>query len=222
MVGPPVSVRTCPARLCPLPRSSTPRPTRRRCWRPTRSCRSCRRTPPRPAFRSRPATSPWPAASSPRSPTGCPRTSASHDALAELGELAKRPEANIIKLPNVSASIPQLKAAVAELQEQGYDLPAYPDEPQTDDERDARARYDKVKGSAVNPVLREGNSDRRAPESVKQYARNHPHSMGAWSGDSRTSVATMDDGDFRHSEQSVVLEADDTLRIEHVGDRRRP
>ena len=151
------------------------------------------------------------------SPTACPRTSAPHDALAELGELAKRPEANIIKLPNVSASIPQLKAAVAELREQGYDLPAYPDEPQTDDERDARARYDKIKGSAVNPVLREGNSDRRAPESVKQYARNHPHSMGAWSADSRTSVATMDDGDFRHSEQSVVLEADDTLRIEHVG-----
>ena len=139
-----------------------------------------------------------------------------HDALAELGELVKRPEANIIKLPNVSASIPQLKAAVAELKEQGYDLPAYPDEPQTDDERDTRSRYDKLKGSAVNPVLREGNSDRRAPESVKQYARNHPHSMGAWSGDSRTSVATMDDGDFRHSEQSVVLEADDTLRIEHV------
>ncbi len=146
-----------------------------------------------------------------------PEDQRTHDALAELGELAKRPEANIIKLPNVSASIPQLKAAVAELKEQGYDLPAYPDEPQTDDERDARARYDKIKGSAVNPVLREGNSDRRAPESVKQYARNHPHSMGAWSGDSRTSVATMDDGDFRHSEQSVVLEADDTLRIEHVG-----
>ena len=107
------------------------------------------------------------------------------DALAELGDLAKRPEANIIKLPNVSASVPQLKAAVAELQAQGYDLPAYPDEPKTDDERDARARYDKVKGSAVNPVLREGNSDRRAPESVKQYARNHPHSMGAWTADSQ-------------------------------------
>ena len=139
------------------------------------------------------------------------------DALAELGELAKRPEANIIKLPNISASIPQLKAAVAELRDQGYDLPAYPDEPRTDDERDARARYDKVKGSAVNPVLREGNSDRRAPESVKQYARNHPHSMGAWSPDSRTNVATMTDGDFRHSEQSVVIAADDNLRIEHVG-----
>ena len=139
------------------------------------------------------------------------------DHLAELGELAKRPEANIIKLPNISASIPQLKAAIAELREQGYDLPAYPDEPATDEERDARARYDKLKGSAVNPVLREGNSDRRAPDSVKQYARTHPHSMGAWSSDSRTSVATMGDGDFRHSEKSVVLPADDILRIEHVG-----
>ena len=147
-----------------------------------------------------------------------PEDQRTSDALAELGELAKRPEANIIKLPNVSASIPQLKAAVAELRAQGYDLPAYPDEPKTDDERDARARYDKVKGSAVNPVLREGNSDRRAPESVKQYARNHPHSMGAWTADSRTNVATMDDGDFRHSEQSVVIDADDTLRIEHVAE----
>jgi isocitrate dehydrogenase len=145
-----------------------------------------------------------------------PERQRTSDALAELGELAKRPEANIIKLPNVSASVPQLKAAIAELREQGYDLPAYPDEPKTDDERDARARYDKVKGSAVNPVLREGNSDRRAPESVKQYARNHPHSMGAWSSDSRTNVATMDDGDFRHSEQSVVMGTDDSLRIEHV------
>ena len=140
------------------------------------------------------------------------------DSLAELGALAKRPEANIIKLPNVSASIPQLKAAVAELQAQGYELPAYPDEPKTDDDRDARARYDKIKGSAVNPVLREGNSDRRAPESVKQYARKHPHSMGAWTADSRTNVATMADGDFRHSEQSAVMEADDTLRIEHVAE----
>jgi len=140
------------------------------------------------------------------------------DALAELGALAKRPEANIIKLPNISASIPQLKAAVAELRALGYDLPAYPDEPRTDEERDVRARYDKVKGSAVNPVLREGNSDRRAPESVKQYARKHPHSMGAWSPDSRTNVATMSQGDFRHSEKSVVIPADDDLRIEHVAD----
>ena len=113
------------------------------------------------------------------------------DALAELGELATKPEANIIKLPNISASIPQLKATIAELQSQGYDLPAYPENPQTDEERETRARYDKVKGSAVNPVLREGNSDRRAPASVKNYAKSHPHSMGAWSSDSKTSVATM-------------------------------
>lgn len=139
------------------------------------------------------------------------------DALGFLGELATRPEANIIKLPNVSASVPQLKAAIAELQGQGYDLPAYPDEPQDDDQRDARARYDKVKGSAVNPVLREGNSDRRAPASVKGYARKHPHSMGAWSADSRTNVATMDADDFRHNERSAVVAADGTLRIEHVG-----
>ena len=140
------------------------------------------------------------------------------DALAELGELAKRPEANIIKLPNVSASVPQLKAAIAELREQGYDLPDYPEDPQTDEERDVRARYDKVKGSAVNPVLREGNSDRRAPASVKNYAKSHPHSMGAWSSDSKTNVATMGVDDFRSNEKSVTLEADDTLRVELVGD----
>lgn len=140
------------------------------------------------------------------------------DALAELGELAKRPEANIIKLPNISASTPQLKAAVAELQGKGYNLPAYPDEPKTDEERDARARYDKIKGSAVNPVLREGNSDRRAPASVKQYARKHPHSMGAWSPESKTNVAHMTSDDFRSSESSVVVETDTTLRIELVGD----
>jgi isocitrate dehydrogenase len=137
------------------------------------------------------------------------------DALAELGALAKRPEANIIKLPNVSASTPQLKAAITELRSQGYDLPDYPDNPSTDEEKDARARYDRVKGSAVNPVLREGNSDRRAAESVKQYARHHPHSMGAWSSDSRTNVATMGQHDFKSNEKSVVVAADDTLRIEH-------
>jgi isocitrate dehydrogenase len=137
------------------------------------------------------------------------------DALAELGALAKRPEANIIKLPNISASIPQLKAAIAELQQHGYDLPDYPDAPSTDEEKAVRARYDAVKGSAVNPVLREGNSDRRAPESVKGYARSHPHSMGAWSPDSRTNVATMGQHDFKSNEKSVVLDADDTLRIEH-------
>ncbi|WP_322921248.1 NADP-dependent isocitrate dehydrogenase [Nocardioides renjunii] len=139
------------------------------------------------------------------------------DALAELGELATQPEANIIKLPNISASIPQLKATIAELQSQGYDLPAYPENPQTDEEREVRARYDRVKGSAVNPVLREGNSDRRAPASVKNYAKSHPHSMGAWSSDSRTSVATMGHDDFRSNEQSVVIDGDDTLSIVHVG-----
>ncbi|KRC88181.1 isocitrate dehydrogenase [Terrabacter sp. Root85] len=139
------------------------------------------------------------------------------DALAELGALAKAPEANIIKLPNVSASIPQLKAAVAELQAAGYALPDYPDNPSTDEEKAARAAYDKIKGSAVNPVLREGNSDRRAPASVKSYARKHPHSMGAWSADSKTNVATMGADDFRHNETSVVLPADDTLRVELVG-----
>ncbi len=142
-----------------------------------------------------------------------PQDQATGDALAELGELATTPEANIIKLPNVSASVPQLKAAVAELQAQGVNVPAYPDEPRTDEERDTRARYDKVKGSAVNPVLREGNSDRRAPASVKSYARKHPHSMGTWSPDSKTNVATMDVDDFRHNEKSVVVEADGTVDI---------
>ncbi|WP_030886934.1 NADP-dependent isocitrate dehydrogenase [Streptomyces sp. NRRL S-1868] len=136
------------------------------------------------------------------------------DALAQLGELAKTPEANIIKLPNISASIPQLKAAIAELQEQGYALPDYPDEPKTDEEREIRARYDKVKGSAVNPVLREGNSDRRAPASVKNYAKANPHRMGAWSADSKTNVAHMDGDDFRSTEKSVVVPADGSLRIE--------
>ena len=139
------------------------------------------------------------------------------DDLAELGALATTPEANIIKLPNVSASMPQLKAAIKELQSQGFALPDYPDDPQTDDEREIRSRYDKVKGSAVNPVLREGNSDRRAPAAVKNYARKHPHSMGVWSPDSRTAVATMGIDDFRDNEQSVVLGGDDTLTIRHVG-----
>lgn len=140
------------------------------------------------------------------------------DTLAALGELAKTPEANIIKLPNISASIPQLKAAVAELQEQGYALPDYPDDPKTDEERDVRARYDKVKGSAVNPVLREGNSDRRAPASVKNYARAYPHRMGAWTPESKTNVAHMDGDDFRSTEKSAVVPEDGTLRIELAGD----
>ena len=138
------------------------------------------------------------------------------DALAELGELARTPEANIIKLPNVSASVPQLKAAVKELQDQGHALPDYPEDPQTDAEGQARAAYDTVKGSAVNPVLREGNSDRRAPASVKLYARSHPHSMGAWSTGTASHVSTMSDGDFRHSETSVTLDRASTLRIQHV------
>ncbi|KJY99071.1 NADP-dependent isocitrate dehydrogenase [Pseudoalteromonas ruthenica] len=138
------------------------------------------------------------------------------DALAELGELAKTPEANIIKLPNISASIPQLKAAIKELQAQGYALPDYPDEPKNEQEQDVKARYDKVKGSAVNPVLREGNSDRRAPSSVKAYARKNPHSMGAWSKDSQSRVASMQDGDFFGSEQSVTVDKATSVRIEHV------
>jgi isocitrate dehydrogenase len=140
------------------------------------------------------------------------------DALAELGELARTPGANIIKLPNISASIPQLKAAIAELQQQGYALPDYPDDPKTDEERDTRARYDKVKGSAVNPVLREGNSDRRAPLSVKNYAKAHPHRMGAWTSESKTNVATMAADDFRSTEKSAVVAEDGKLRIELHGD----
>ncbi|MER7844391.1 NADP-dependent isocitrate dehydrogenase [Kitasatospora sp. NPDC096077] len=139
------------------------------------------------------------------------------DALAELGELAKTPSANIIKLPNVSASVPQLKAAVAELQAQGYALPDYPDDPRTAEDEDVRARYDKIKGSAVNPVLREGNSDRRAPLSVKNYAKTHPHRMGAWTAESKTNVATMGENDFRSTEKSAVIAADGALRIELVG-----
>jgi isocitrate dehydrogenase len=138
------------------------------------------------------------------------------DALSELGELAKTPEANIIKLPNISASIPQLKAAIKELQGAGYDVPDYPEDPRTDEEKAAQAAYDTVKGSAVNPVLREGNSDRRAPASVKNFARKHPHSMGKWSADSTSHVSTMSDGDFRHSERSVTFDEGTDLRIEHV------
>ena len=138
------------------------------------------------------------------------------DALAELGQLAKSPDANIIKLPNISASIPQLKAAITELQGHGYALPDYPDNPSSDEETDIRARYDKIKGSAVNPVLREGNSDRRAPLSVKNYARKNPHTMGAWSAESKTNVATMGADDFRSNEKSVVIPADDTLSIQIV------
>ncbi|MDG1673923.1 MAG: NADP-dependent isocitrate dehydrogenase [Flavobacteriales bacterium] len=145
-----------------------------------------------------------------------PSNQVAHDALGELGALAKTPEANIVKLPNISASIPQLKAAIAELQVLGFELPNYPDEPATDVERDVKARYDKVKGSAVNPVLREGNSDRRAPKAVKSYAQKHPHRMGAWSSDSLTRVASMAEGDFYGSEKSVTVPAATTVDIVHV------
>ncbi len=139
------------------------------------------------------------------------------DDLAELGELVKTPEANIIKLPNISASIPQLNAAIKELQGQGYKLPDYPEDPNTDAEKETKARYDKIKGSAVNPVLREGNSDRRAPVSVKQHAKKHPHKMGPWSPDSKTHVAHMESGDFRSNEKSVTLTEATDARIEFVG-----
>ena len=138
------------------------------------------------------------------------------DALAELGDLAKTPEANIIKLPNVSASVPQLKAAISELRQHGYALPDYPGDPKSDEERDVRARYDKVMGSAVNPVLRQGNSDRRASTSVKNYAKAHPHRMGAWTSDSQTNVAHMEADDFRSTERSAVIETAGALRIELV------
>ncbi|MDP5098676.1 MAG: NADP-dependent isocitrate dehydrogenase [Crocinitomicaceae bacterium] len=137
-----------------------------------------------------------------------------NDDLAVLGELAKSPDANIIKLPNISASIPQLKEAIKELQSQGFNIPSYTDEPKTDEEKSAKAKYDKIKGSAVNPVLREGNSDRRAPLSVKNYARKHPHSMGKWSADSKSHVSHMDEGDFFHNEQSITLKEAGTYTIQ--------
>ena len=138
------------------------------------------------------------------------------DALAELGELAKKPEANIIKLPNISASIPQLIAAIEELQAKGFKLPNYPEEPKNDAEKEIKSRYGKIKGSAVNPVLREGNSDRRAPKAVKNYAKKNPHSMGAWSPDSKTHVATMSKGDFANNEKSITLESATTIKIVHT------
>jgi len=142
------------------------------------------------------------------------------DDLALLGELVEQPEANVIKLPNISASIPQIKAAIAELQSQGYAVPDYPEDPQNEQEKDIQARYDKVKGSAVNPVLRQGNSDRRASSSVKQYAKNNPHSMGKWTKDSQTCVAHMTSGDFYANEKSATI-TDQTAgngRIEFVGE----
>ena len=140
------------------------------------------------------------------------------DDLAELGELAKKPEANIIKLPNISASVPQLKNAISELQAKGFGIPDYPDEPSNDKEKEIQSRYDKIKGSAVNPVLREGNSDRRAPKAVKNFAKKNPHRMGEWSSDSKTHVATMSEGDFRSNEKSLTLNSDDTLKIEFTSE----
>ncbi len=140
-----------------------------------------------------------------------------NDDLKELGELAKTPEANIIKLPNISASVPQLNEAIAELQKKGFPIPSYPVAPKTEEEKKIQSKYDKIKGSAVNPVLREGNSDRRAPKAVKNYAKKHPHSMGEWSSDSKSHVATMNHGDFFHNEKSLTLDADDTLRVVLVG-----
>ena len=139
------------------------------------------------------------------------------DALAELGELVKKPEANIIKLPNISASVPQLKEAITELRSQGFNIPNYPDDVQTEEDKNIRSRYDKVMGSAVNPVLREGNSDRRAPRAVKNYAKKNPHSMGAWSPNSKTEVTTMSEGDFFHTEKSVTLSKADIVSIKFVG-----
>src|SRR5687767_6091881 len=141
------------------------------------------------------------------------------DDLAELGELAKTPDANIIKLPNISASVPQLKAAIKEMRDQGYSLPDYPDEPKNPEEKAIRARYGKVLGSAVNPVLREGNSDRRVSPSVKQYAKKHPHSMGKWSADSKSHVAHMSGGDFYSSEKSVVIAKAGKIRIEFIDEK---
>ncbi len=143
-----------------------------------------------------------------------PENQKTEDALAKLGELAKTPEANIVKLPNISASIPQLNAAIKELRDHGYEVPLYPDSPKTDEEKDIQARYAKVLGSAVNPVLREGNSDRRVAAPVKQYAKDNPHRLGEWSKDSKSHVSHMQDGDFYGSEKSHTMEKDETLTIE--------
>src|SRR5690554_2774056 len=141
------------------------------------------------------------------------------DDLAILGELVKQPEANIIKLPNISASTPQLKSAIEELQAKGFKLPNYPDEPKTDSDKEIKSRYDKIKGSAVNPVLREGNSDRRAPKAVKNYAKKNPHSMGAWSKDSKSHVATMQADDFRNNEKSLTVANATSININFVNNQ---
>ena len=138
------------------------------------------------------------------------------DALAELGKLVTKPEANIVKLPNISASIPQLKAAISELQSKGFEIPNYPDTPKNEEEKSIKSRYDKIKGSAVNPVLREGNSDRRAPKAVKNYAKKNPHSMGPWSAESKTHVASMTEGDFAHNEKSITISNATKVSIVHT------
>ena len=138
------------------------------------------------------------------------------DALAELGDMVKQPEANVIKLPNISASLPQMQACIAELQARGYPLPDYPEEPISAEEKETKARYDKIKGSAVNPVLREGNSDRRAPTAVKQYAQKNPHRMGAWAADSQSHVSTMQQGDFRANETSCTIAKAGSVSIQLV------
>ena len=145
-----------------------------------------------------------------------PELTGHEDVLAELGKEVNLPEANLIKLPNISASVPQLKEAIAELQSQGFRIPNYEDNPQNDEERDAKSRYDRVKGSAVNPILREGNSDRRAPKAVKNFAKNNPHSMGQWSQNSKSRVITMSSGDFAHNEKSATLAEPTTVNIVHV------
>ncbi len=138
------------------------------------------------------------------------------DALSLLGDLVKLPETNIIKLPNISASVPQLNAAIKELQDKGFNIPNYPEDPKTDADKDIKSRYDKIKGSAVNPVLREGNSDRRAPKAVKNFAKKNPHIMGTWSSDSKSHVSTMEHGDFAHTEKSVTLGEATTIKIVHL------
>lgn len=135
-----------------------------------------------------------------------------------MGEIVKSPDANVIKLPNISASIPQLREAIEELQSKGYNIPKYPEQPKNDSEKNIKSRYDKIKGSAVNPVLREGNSDRRAPKAVKNYAKKNPHSMGAWASDSKTHVASMQTGDFAHNEQSVTVKKATSVHIIHTDD----
>ena len=144
-----------------------------------------------------------------------PEISGSENVLSQLGEEVKNPDANVIKLPNISASVPQLKEAITELKSQGFKIPDFPDNPKTEEEKEMRMRYDRIKGSAVNPVLREGNSDRRAPKAVKNYAKNNPHSMGEWSADSRSHVTTMSSGDFAHNEKSVTLSTATKVNIVH-------